>query len=57
MDHLKEKMQELQKPLAKALQNRDLLKKQLATYDKDVMALRNAKARLIVLKKKVKDIK
>jgi len=29
----------------------------LATYDKDVMALRNAKARLQVLKKKVKDIK
>lgn len=34
-----------------------MLKKQLATYDKDVMALRNAKARLLVLKKKVKDIK
>jgi transposase len=33
------------------------LKKQLATYDKDEMALRNAKARLKVLKKKVKDIK
>jgi peptidoglycan hydrolase CwlO-like protein len=29
----------------------------LATYDKDVMALRNAKARLLVLKKKVKEIK
>lgn len=29
----------------------------MATYDKDVMALRNAKARLLVLKKKVKDIK
>jgi DNA repair exonuclease SbcCD ATPase subunit len=57
VDHLKQKMEELQKPLAKAQQNRDLLKKQLATYDKDVMALRNAKARLLVLKKKVKDIK
>ncbi len=33
------------------------MKKQLATYDKDEMALRNAKARLKVLKKKVKDIK
>jgi len=39
-------MEELQRPLAKAQQNRDILKKQLATYDKDVMALRNAKARL-----------
>lgn len=57
VDHLKQKMEELQRPLAKAQQNRDLLKKQLATYDKDVMALRNAKARLLVLKKKVKDIK
>jgi len=57
VDHLKQKMEELQRPLAKAQQNRDILKKQLATYDKDVMALRNAKARLLVLKKKVKDIK
>jgi predicted nuclease with TOPRIM domain len=29
----------------------------LATYDKDEMALRNAKARLKVLRKRVKDIK
>ena len=50
-------MEELQKPLAKAKHNRDILKKQLATYDKDEMALRNAKARLKVLKKRVKDIK
>ena len=50
-------MEELEKPLAKAKHNRDILKKQLATFDKDVMALRNAKARLQVLKKKVKDIK
>lgn len=33
------------------------MKKQLATYDKDEMALRNAKARLKVLRKRVKDIK
>ena len=50
-------MEELQRPLAKAKHNRDILKKQLATYDKDEMALRNAKARLKVLKKRVKDIK
>ena len=50
-------MEELERPLAKARHDRDILKKQLATFDKDIMALRNAKARLIVLKKKVKDIK
>lgn len=57
VDHLKLKEQELQPYLAKAQQDRDTLRKQLQTYDKDVMALRNAKARLIVLKKKVKDTK
>lgn len=50
-------MEELEKPLAEARHIRDILKKQLATFDKDIMALRNAKARLVVLKKKVKDIK
>ncbi len=50
-------MEELERPLAKARHDRDILKKQLATFDKDIMALRNAKARLVVLKKKVKDIK
>lgn len=57
VDQLKLKMEELERPLAKARHDRDILKKQLATFDKDIMALRNAKARLIVLKKKVKDIK
>jgi chromosome segregation ATPase len=57
VDQLKQKMEELERPLAKARHNRDILKKQLATFDKDVMALRNAKARLQVLKKRVKDIK
>jgi predicted nuclease with TOPRIM domain len=33
------------------------LRRELATYDKDCMALRNAKARLEVLKHKVKEIK
>jgi len=50
-------MEEFEKPLIKARHNRDILRKQLATFDKDKMALRNAKARLLVLKKKVKDIK
>jgi chromosome segregation ATPase len=50
-------MEELKIPLANCLQDRDNLKKSLATYDKDTMALRNAKARLEVLKHKVKDIK
>ena len=50
-------MEELKVPLANCLQDRDNLKKSLATYDKDTMALRNAKARLEVLKTKVKEIK
>ncbi len=57
VDRLKVKMEEFEKPLIKARHNRDILRKQLATFDKDKMALRNAKARLLVLKKKVKDIK
>lgn len=44
-------------PLANCMQDRDNLKKALATFDKDCMALRNAKARLEVLKHKVKEIK
>jgi chromosome segregation ATPase len=57
VDHLKLKMEELKVPLANCLQDRDNLKKSLATFDKDVMALTNAKARLEVLKQKVKEIK
>ena len=57
VDHLKLKMEELKIPLANCLQDRDNLKKSLATFDKDCMALRNAKARLEVLKLKVKEIK
>lgn len=44
-------------PLAQAKQKRDKLKKDLATFDKDEMALRNAKARLLVLKKTVKEMR
>lgn len=50
-------MEELSRPLAKARHNREILHRQLLTYDKDEMALRNAKARLKVLRKRVKDIK
>jgi chromosome segregation ATPase len=57
VDHLKLKMEELKVPLANCMQDRDNLKKALATFDKDCMALRNAKARLEVLKHKVKEIK
>ena len=57
VDHLKLKMEELKVPLANCLQDRDNLKKCLATFDKDVMALRNAKARLEVLKESVRQIK
>lgn len=54
VEHLKLKMIELQIPLANAINARDTLEKQLANFDKDVMALRNAKARLQVLKNKEK---
>jgi chromosome segregation ATPase len=57
VDHLKLKMEELKVPLANCMQDRDNLKRALATYDKDCMALRNAKARLEVLRKKVTEIK
>ena len=57
VDHLKVTMDELKMPLANCLQERDNLKKSLATFDKDCMALRNAKARLLVLKQKVTEIK
>lgn len=57
VDHLKGTMDELKMPLANCLQERDNLKKSLATFDKDCMALRNAKARLLVLKQKVTEIK
>jgi len=46
VEHLRVKMIELKIPLANAITQRDTLKKQLANYNKDVMALRNAKARL-----------
>mmetsp|Transcript_9636 Transcript_9636/g.14666 ORF Transcript_9636/g.14666 Transcript_9636/m.14666 type:complete len:349 (-) Transcript_9636:69-1115(-) len=57
VEHLRLKMIELKIPLANAITARDSLKKQLANYNKDVMALRNAKARLQVLKNKEKQCK
>lgn len=50
-------MEELKRPLQKALKDRDILQKQLSNFKKDVMALRNAKARLQVLKNKEKECK
>jgi hypothetical protein len=49
---LKERKEQLEGPLQNATNQRDNLKRQLANYDKDVMALRNAKARLQVLRNK-----
>lgn len=46
VDEVKKSMEELQRPLAKTQQSRDILRKQLATFDKDKMALNNARARL-----------
>jgi len=39
-------MKELKIPLANAVAEKDSLSRQLANYNKDIMALRNAKARL-----------
>ena len=50
-------MEELKRPLQKAMNKRDNLQKQLSNFNKDVMALRNAKARLQVLKNKEKECK
>lgn len=55
IDVLKITNGELEEPLMKAKNQRNTLKKQLATYEKDQMSLRNAKAQYIVLKKKVQD--
>jgi len=57
VEHLKEQMKQLQEPLAKAILERDKLNKNLSNFSKDRMALRNAKARLQVLKNKEKQCK
>jgi len=46
VEHLKNKMKELKIPLANAIREKDSLSKALENYSKDIMALRNAKARL-----------
>ena len=43
-------------PLAKATSDRDTLQKQMSNFTKDVMALRNAKGTLQVLKNREKDL-
>jgi chromosome segregation ATPase len=55
IDVLKITNGELEEPLMKAKNQRNTLKKKLATYEKDQMSLRNAKAQYLVLKKKVQD--
>jgi len=50
-------MEKLKRPLANAITERDSLQKQLANYNKNLMAIRNAKARLQVLKNKEVDVK
>lgn len=55
IDELKEMNKKLEIPLNEIKDKRNELKKQLATYEKDQMSLRNAKAQYIVLKKKVLD--
>lgn len=57
VEHLKLKMEELKRPLANAITERDSLYKQLFNFGKDVMALRNAKARYKVLKNREKECK
>lgn len=57
VEHLKLKMKELKIPLANAVAEKDSLSRQLSNYSKDIMALRNAKARLQVLKNKEKECK
>jgi len=47
-------MKKLKEPLAIAIADRDRLQKNLSNFSKDKMALRNAKARLQVLKNKEK---
>lgn len=56
IDDLKIANKKLEIPLNNIRHQRDELKKQLATYEKDQMSLRNAKAQYIVLKKKVRDL-
>lgn len=50
-------MEKLKRPLANAITERDSLQKQLSNFNKNVMALRNAKARLQVLKNKEIEVK
>ena len=52
VEHLRQEMTKLKEPLAEKVAERERYQKQLANFKKDVMALRNAKARLEVLKTK-----
>ena len=48
-------MEELKIPLSEARKDRDNLRKKLQTFDKNKMALTNAKARLTLLRKQVEE--
>lgn len=54
---MKQKREELTRPLEAANTKRNTLKKQLSNFDKDVMALRNAKGTLKGLQNKEKELK
>lgn len=56
VNDLRKKETDLKKPLAQTQQTRDSLKKSTATFDKDKMALTNAKGRLNDLKRNLAEI-
>lgn len=57
VDDLRQEMEKLKKPLHEASERRDKLTKYLTNFGKNKMALRNAIARLQVLKSKEKTVK
>lgn len=57
VEDLRNEMDKLKKPLIEATERRDKLQKYLLNFGKNKMALRNAKARLQVLRNKEKQVK
>ena len=57
VDEIRIQNENLKKPLAKAIDELDTLRRQMASFAKDEMALSNANARLVVLKKQVIEMK
>ena len=56
-EHMKLMEQELKIPLANAIQERDQLRNNLSTFDKDQSSLKNAQSRLAAIKNKEKECK